>query len=357
MAGDKDSFVVGYVSSPHPHAPFHVRTLELLDSVKAVHFCGLEGEDTAAIAAGTSKAASTTDDLDSLLARDDVDALIVCVRNDIGPGVLEAGIKAGKGALFEKPGSLRAADLRCVAELAKQRGLTMGTMFQNRFKPSVAEARESRQKGALGTVMAAEARMVTSQVRYRDPNHWLFGKATGGSGILGWLGCHYIDILCYMLDDRIVEVAAMLGNQNPERLEVEDTAMLTLRFAGGTLGTLHAGYHLPGSEGGYSGASYDSFLALRGTEGYVRLPMEDSGYTLFSQAPGWANGGMQYRSFDPPKSDAYGGIAGLQFVKDFLTASRTGAPAPVPIDAGIHVLEVIEAAIESSETGRAVKIG
>ena len=357
MAKDKDSFVVGYVSSPHPHAPFHVKTLELLDSVEAVHFCGLEGEDTAALAAATSKAASTTDDLDSLLARDDVDALIVCVRNDLCPGVLEAGIEAGKGALFEKPGALRAADLRRVADLAKQRGLTMGAMFQNRFKPSVAEAREARQQGALGVVMAVEARMVTSQVRYRDPNHWLFGKATAGSGILAWLGCHYIDILCYMLDDRIVEVTAMLGNRNPERLEVEDTAMLTFRFAGGTLGTLHAGYHLPGSQGGYSGASYDSFLALRGTEGYVRLPMDESGYTLFSQAPGWENGGLRYRSFDPPKSEAYGGFGGLQFVADFLAAARAGAPAPVPIDAGIHVLEVIEAAIESSDTGRAVKIG
>ena len=59
MANDKDRFVVGYVSSPHPHAPFHVKTLELLDSVEAVHFCGLEGEDTAALAAATSKAAST----------------------------------------------------------------------------------------------------------------------------------------------------------------------------------------------------------------------------------------------------------------------------------------------------------
>ena len=357
MASQSDSFVVGFVSSPHPHSSSHMKTLGVLDAVDTIHLCGLEGEDTDALRATTSKVASATNDLGELLARDDLDALMVCVRNDLCPGVLEAGVRAGKGSLFEKPGALHASDLRRVAELAEQRGVTMGAMFQNRFNPKVAEAREARQKGALGEVMAAEARMVTSQVRYRDPGHWLFGKETGGSGILGWLGCHYIDILCYMLDDRIVEVAAMLGNLNPERLEVEDTAMLVLRFSGGTLGTLHVGYHLPGSASGYSGASYDSFLALRGTDGYVRLPMEDSGYTLLSLAPGWATGGIRYRSFDPPESQAYGGIGGEQFVVDFLKAARAGAPAPVQIDAAVHVLEVIEAAVESSETGRAVKIG
>ena len=47
--------------------------------------------------------------------------------------------------------------------------------------------------------MAVEARMVTSQVRYRDPAHWLFQRATAGSGILSWLACHYLDLLCYLL--------------------------------------------------------------------------------------------------------------------------------------------------------------
>ena len=356
MITKKDRFTVGFVSTPHPHSILHIKTLDVLAAVGAVHVCGLDGDDVDALAAETDKVLSTTDSLDELLAREDVDALLVSVRNDLCPMVLEAGIDAGKGALFEKPGALRAGDLRRIMELASARGLVMGAMFQNRTKPKVIEVREARRGGALGTVMAVESRMVTSQVRYRDPGHWLFRKRMSGSGILSWLGCHHIDLMCYMMDERIVEVTAIVDNRNPERLEVEDTAILAFRFEGGALGSLHAGYHLPGSDAGYTGASYDSFLALRGTDGYARMPMEDDGYTLFSQASGWAAGGEQYRAFSPPDSKAYGGYGGERFLEDYLQATRTGGEAPAPIAAAVHVLEVIDAAIESSETGHAVSI-
>ena len=198
--------------------------------------------------------------------------------------------------------------------------------------------------------------MVTSQVRYRDPSHWLFGRDTAGSGILSWLACHYIDQLCYLLDDRIVEVAAMTGRRNPEPIEVEDTACVALRFAGGVLGTLHAGYHLPGSRPGYAGAAYDTFLALRGTEGYARLPFSGGEYTLFSMAEGWAAAGKREWRYDPPQSPAYGGVAGEEWLSAFLGAARAGAPPPCPIEDAVHVLEVVEAILESSATARSVRL-
>ena len=353
-------YTVGYVTSPHPHGPFHIRTLEVLAEVEAVHLCGIEGEDLGAMVSRSSKVASTTTDLDELLARPEVDPLLVCVRNDLCPHVLEAAVKAGKGVLFEKPGATNAADLRRVADLARERGVTMAAMFQNRFSPMASEVRRAVRDGALGRVMAVEARMVTSQVRYRDPSMWIFAKDTAGSGILGWLGCHYIDLLCYLLEDRIVEVTAIVGSQNPENVEVEDTACLAFRFAGGALGTMQVGYLLPGSAEGYSGASYDTFLALRGTDGYVRIPeaKDGAGYTLLSLAPGWESEGPRERVFaDEPQSEAYGGVGGERLVLDFLEAAQAGTPAPVTIEDAVHVLEVIGAALESSATGRAVRVG
>jgi predicted dehydrogenase len=301
---------------------------------------------------------STTRTVSELFGATKLDALIVCVRNDLAPGVLDSAIDAGLPVLFEKPGALRAPDLQAVADRAKERGLTMGAMYQNRWSPVSLEARQVRRDGALGRVMAVEARMVTSQVRYRDPSGWLFKRDTAGSGILGWLGCHYIDMLCFLLEDRIVEVSAMVGNRSPEKLDVEDTACLTLRFASGVLGTLHAGYHLAGSVPGYEGGSYDRFVGLRGTDGHVRIPLPNGdGFELLSLASGWASGGVRERSFRMPESPAYGGVSGEQFVSDFLTAARSGGPAPAPIEDAVHVLEVIDAALESSATGRTVRIG
>ncbi len=354
---DSKPFVVGVVSSPHPHAPMHMKTLDVLPEVEAVHLCGIEGEDVEGMASQSSKVRSKTTSLDELLGRSDLDALLVAVRNDLCAGVLDAAVDAGVPVLFEKPGATKASDLRQVADKARSRGLTVGAMYQNRWSPNIREVRQTVEGGALGKVMAVESRMVTSQVRYRDPSHWLFDKEQAGSGMLSWLACHHIDLLSYVLGERIVEVSAMVASNNPEKVAVEDTAMLTLRFESGVLGTLHAGYHLVGSAAGYAGGSYDTFIGLRGVEGYIRVSREEEDpLTVYSEAPGWAAGGLRQTGYQVPDSPAYGGKAGEEFLLDFLNASRTGSPAPAPIEAAVHVMDVIEAALESSETGRAVKV-
>ena len=350
-------FQVGAIVSPHPHAAMHLKTLDVLEPVEAIHLCSVEGADLAALGALSSKVRTTMTDVGEVIARPEVDALLVCVRNDLCPPILQAALAAGKPVMFEKPGALRAGDLRPLADLASEKHLTTGVMLQWRGHPAIQEVKQAIGGGALGRVMAVEARMVTSQVRYRDPSHWLFRKDTAGSGILSWLACHYLDALCFLLDDRVAEVAALVGQQNPEQIEVEDTACLALRFGSGALGTFHAGYHLAGSTAGYSGAAYDTFIAVRGTDGYVRLPLSERiGYTLVSEAPGWAAGGRRERNFELPASPAYGGRAGEAFLLSFLRAARAGEPFLCPIDAAVHVLEIVEAALESSATGRLIRI-
>lgn len=353
----QDRFAVGFVTSENPHSLMHVRTLEALPEVEAVHVCHLGRGDRDAIRQASTKIATETERLDELLERD-VDTLLVSVRNDECPVALDAAVEAGKPALFEKPGALTAERLRGIAEAAVSKNLTMGTMLTFRNDPVMLDVKRAVEGGALGEVMAVEARQVTSQVRYRDPSFWLFDKAKAGSGILSWLGCHHIDALCYLLGDRVESVAAIVDTKNPFPIDVEDTACLVVRFSSGALGTVHAGYHLVGSASGYSGARYDAFMAMRGTEGYVRIPLsERGGYSLNSIAEGWASGGVRDYAFTPPSSPAYGGIAGEEFVRQFLQASREGSPALAPIEAMVHVLDVIEAAVESSATGRTVAVG
>ncbi len=352
----QDRFSVGFVTSENPHSLMHMRTLEALPEVGAVHVCHFGDGERDGIRQASSKIATETEQLEEML-RQDVDALIVSVRNDECPAALDAAVDAGKAALFEKPGALTAARLRGIAKAAGSKNLTMGTMLTFRNDPVILDVSRAVRAGALGEVMAVEARQVTSQVQYRDPTFWLFEKAKAGSGILSWLGCHHIDALCYLLDDRIESVAAMVDTKNPFPIDVEDTACLVIRFKSGALGTVHAGYHLVGSASGYSGARYDAFMALRGTEGYVRIPLsERGGYSLNSIAEGWASGGVRDYSFTLPDSPAYGGVAGEEFVRQFLQASRAGRPALAPIESMVHVLDVIEAAIESSLTGRTVSL-
>lgn len=352
----KRSFSVGYVFSDNPHSLMHACTLEALPEVDAVHLCRLGQGNMEEVEKQTTKAATRTERLDELLRRD-VDALMVSVRNDECPAVLDAAVDAGKPALFEKPGALAAGRLQAIADAARKKNLTMGTVLTFRNDPVILDVKRAIRDGAIGDVMAVESRQITSQVRYRDPTFWLFDKAKAGSGILSWLGCHHIDALCYLLDSRIESVAAMLGTKNPFPIDVEDTACLLMKFSNGVIGTMHAGYHLVGSSAGYSGAAYDAFLAVRGTDGSARIPLsERGGYIVNSIADGWAAGGERHHAFTLPESPAYGGVAGEEFVRQFLIASREGSPALAPIESIVHVLHVIEAAVEASASNRTVDV-
>ena len=357
---------VGVVSS-HGHENGHILVWDKLPEVEAVHICTIADEaDLDSISSLSSKVASKSRNLTELLSRP-LDAVGVCVRPDLGPPTLRTIVDAGVPVLFDKPASTSAADMRDVAELAASRGVTAGAMFQWRYSAAALEARRALAEGALGELWAVEMRILTSQLRYRRPStNYLFRSEYAGSGILSWLCCHLLDLLSFITGDRIVEVTAMTGNQNPEPVDVEDTALVVFRMAGGAMGTLHAGYLMAGPGKNPD----DSQIALRGSRGYLQVPLatpwsprgfdgDQSGlaYSMWSEAPGWETGGTRHSTFDVPHSEVYGGVMAERLFSDFLKAARDGSPAPSPIESSVHMLEVVEAAKESSKTGRTVKVG
>ena len=364
MNGDK-KYVVGAISS-HGHERGHVLVLDQLPEVEVIHVCAAtELADVDEMAAESAKVVSKTLDVKELLARRDLDAVTVCARADHAPAILEQVVSAGLPVLYDKPGAVHSSYLRRVADLASVKGVTAGAMLQWRYHPMVQELKHAIRQGALGDVMTIEGKLLNGLLLYRDTSTYQFDPKTAGSGILSWLGCHSLDLVLYLMEERVVEVMAMVGNLNPERVAVEDTGFLVLQFESGRLGTFHAGYHLRGGKG-----TYDFYIGMRGTEGFAELPLvrpsapsahheaEDAGtYVLFSEARHWVAGRMRRQTFEMPETPGYGGIMAEQLFSDFLKSSRTGAPAPAPIQDSAHLLEIVEAAKESSATRRAVRIG
>ena len=215
---------------------------------------------------------------------------------------MEKVVSAGLPVLYDKPASTRSDDLRRVAELARRKGLTAGAMLQWRYHPMTLSLKRALAKGALGDVLTIEGKMLNGLLQYRDTSTYTFDPEKAGHGILSWLGCHCLDLVLYLMEERVVEVMAMVGNLNPEKVAVEDTGFLILKFESGRMGTFQAGYHLRGGK-----ATYDFYIGMRGTEGFAILPYlepqeETSGgsevehtatYSLFSEARGWNTGGVR----------------------------------------------------------------
>jgi predicted dehydrogenase len=337
----------------------HLRTLDVLPEIEAIHIHWLDGTDPVTLATDVPlrKVVKEHENVAGLLGVQGLDAALVCVRTNQCAEILRAAIAANVPVLFEKPGALDADTLWDLATEARRRCVTVGTFLSWRGHPAVTQVRDAIRVGALGNLLGVEGRMITSQVRYRDPSHWLFQRKVAGSGILSWLGCHFLDALCFMTDDTVAEVTAMVGRRNPEPIDVEDTACLTIRMHGGALGTFNAGYHLVGGATGYIGPAYDTFLGLRGAHGYARLPLSDGAtVTVVSEAPGWREGGRREWRYDLSSSPAYHGVPGEEFVRRFLRDARVGVTAVAPIDAIAHVLDIVEAALQASATGQAIRV-
>ena len=124
----------------------------------------------------------------------------------------------------------------------------------------------------------------------------------------------------------------------------------------GTLGSLHAGYQLAGSPPGYSGGLYDSHFSIRGTSGYGTIPSNDNIYKFYSETGDLELAGIQTMTFSASSSAAYGGKAGEYFIENFLKCIDKNQVFQPSIDSAIRVLKIIEAALESSQSGKSVRI-
>ena len=338
------------IGGAHPHSKAHLKTLQQLPEVTAITVADADEAVGSAYADEEKVTAVVTrlqDALDS-----DATHVFVCARNDRSPGVIEACARAGKHIIAEKPLAVSMAAFESARIAVEESGVTLTVVYQARLHPITVAARELIADGILGTPIAAEARMVTSQVRFRDPSHWLFNDAQAGGGILSWLGCHYLDLLAHVLDDEYASVSAHAECLAGEDIDVEDVAMLSLRFRRGALATMTAGYLLALSPGGYMSGAYDTHIGVYGTKG--RLWWDPVGSTTLhveSAHPSWASAPRREMQFEVASSPAYGGVYGEEFVRQFLRASAGEGDPPCGLRDGVRVLELLEAAYRSAEDG------
>mgnify|MGYP001194824299 CR=1 FL=1 len=77
---NKNRISVGYITTPHPHGPMHIKTLDVIDEVDQIYLCGLENEDLESMASLSSKVVSKTTDLSEILSNKNIDALFPVVK-------------------------------------------------------------------------------------------------------------------------------------------------------------------------------------------------------------------------------------------------------------------------------------
>ena len=160
-----------------------------------------------------------------------------------GPNALHAeptiaAARAGKHVLCEKPLALSAGEAHTMWRAAEDAGVVHATGFNYRFVPAVRLARELVQAGELGEIVHFRARYLQSWGWDAAADDWHFDPSIAGTGALGDLGAHSIDLARHLVGE-IRAVSATVRTFVPGRA-VDDAFVATVEFESGATGTLEA---------------------------------------------------------------------------------------------------------------------
>ncbi|MCX4863143.1 Gfo/Idh/MocA family oxidoreductase [Streptomyces sp. NBC_01369] len=240
----------------------HVFDLPMEPALAAV--CGRDRAAVDAAAARLGWAAAETD-WRALIARDDVQLVDICTPGDSHAEIAIAALEAGKHVLCEKPLANTVAEAEAMAEAAERaaaRGQVAMVGFNYRRVPAITYARQLIAQGRLGTLRHVRAAYLQDWlVDPESPLTWRLERERAGSGALGDLGAHIVDLAQYLAGEPLVGVSAVSETFVRERprlagpsaglsgaadagargaVTVDDAALFTGRLASGALASFEA---------------------------------------------------------------------------------------------------------------------
>ena len=174
------------------------------------------------------------------LARNDIDAVVICTPDDTHETIAIAAAEAGKAILLQKPMAGDVLACHRIIDAARRSGVDLQVSFMHRYFAEVIEAKRLMADGAIGRVHSASIRNATPGPDWAG---WFFAKDNVTGGVVDQLGVHGIDLGLQLLG-AIVEVSARADTLMPTRklrdgrvvpVEVVDTAYATYRLDGGAM--------------------------------------------------------------------------------------------------------------------------
>jgi myo-inositol 2-dehydrogenase/D-chiro-inositol 1-dehydrogenase len=163
-----------------------------------------------------------TADAAELLARADLDSVVVCAPSHLHAELAVAVIEAGRDLYLEKPLATRAEDAAAVVAAAERAGVVGAIGFNRRFHPLLERARRLVREGALGEVRAVRTAFCEPEGALPE---WKRSRATGG-GVLLDLASHHLDLVPWLVGRRIEAVEARTRSHESEEDEARVTVLL-----------------------------------------------------------------------------------------------------------------------------------
>ncbi|MFX4301470.1 Gfo/Idh/MocA family protein [Alicyclobacillus tolerans] len=325
--------------------------------------------------------AEVASDWREIVERDDIDIVDIVTPNHLHREIAIAALRAGKHVLCEKPLALSLEEA-VEMEMEAKKALGINMICHNyRFAPAVQLAKQWLQEGRLGKIYHIRAQYLQDWMISPDhPMEWRLQKQLAGSGALGDIGSHIIDLARFLvgeIDDVtavmktfIQERPFMVGNEQDVtgKVDVDDAAAFLAKFLDGALGVFEATRFATGNRNG-------NRFEINGEKGSLRWDLEDMNrlYAYFVDDPADCQGFRQIQCTESvhPYLQAYwppGHIIGYEhtFINLFATflmaierreqgIDYRNLPSPNFTD-GLYNQRVMAAVERSAENGKWEKV-
>lgn len=325
-------------------APRHAQSLMQLKETRLTAVADIRPDRAERFAQEYGAAAYTH--VDDLLARNDIDAVSICVPSGLHAALAVQALEAGKHVLVEKPIALAVDDADRMIATAARTGRKLAVVLQNRHNAPMQRLRALIDGGGLGPLYLGNAtvRWFRPQAYYEDEWH---GTWAMDGGALMNQSIHHIDALQWFMGPvrSVYAYTATLAHH----MEAEDVGVAVLKFVSGALGTIE-GSTLTWPQ------NLEGSVAVFGARGSVKI-----GGTALNRITLWKVDGeleqeaelLTSQRVDPPSVYGY---SHREVIADFAHAVlNDGAPSTSALEAR-KSLELVLAIYESARTGREITL-
>ncbi|MCU0962168.1 MAG: Gfo/Idh/MocA family oxidoreductase [Pirellulaceae bacterium] len=295
--------------------------------------------------------------VDAVLDDPTVDAVDICLPNDLHRQYAVQAFEAGKHVLCEKPIALTLADADAMLEAARrtQRFLMIGHVL--RFWPEYRRAKEALDAGDVGAPLAISARrMVSLLAGTRGDRDWRHDPRRSGGAVLD-MQIHDLDMFCWFFDGRPSTVFSR-GLRSPDG--AWSHVFTHLEFPGGRQAFVEASFMLRGNP-------IDIYFRVLGSEKSIEFTFQPASFALhdLGQQPGAAGGPTlvlyawkeQPQPLYVPQTDSFP-VAFHDEMAYFTQCIRAGEPPRIGTgEQARQALEIALASARSCETAQPVPLG
>ena len=318
----------------------------------------------------------------------EIDIVSVCTPNNVHSEMAAAALKAGKHVICEKPMAATVEQAKVMydaAQEAAEKGVISMVGYQYRRVPAIDEAKKIIESGRLGEITNVRAQYLQCwPADPASPLSWRFVRETAGSGTLGDVGTHAIDIAQYLAGN-ITDLVALLRTYIKERpvqeggvdllgtvklgpdarkepVDVDDEVSLLCKFESGAIGSVEA------TRMAWGRNNYIT-IEVHGTRGtiswcYERLNelnvcygMDDQdgerGFKTIYTGPSNPHGDITWNI--PGMNIGYGELKTIEMY-EFFKSIAEGVQPTTTFSVGYQLDKICEAVQESAEKGVWVKV-